>query len=393
MRLHKPSAAVMAALLTMPALCFGQMGPSTVMVAPVEARSVELTQPLVASLEPISRSTIASEQAGLIVERFFDEGQSIAAGHLLAKLKTDVLEAQIASARAAEASARAAVAKSQAEVANAKAKADRARKLYDSNALGGEELRDAETAEKVREAEVLLQSAIVTEKESEVRRLNLLLDKSSVKTPIPGVVTRRHVEAGQWIEQGAAVADIVWLHPIHVRVAVPESTLRYITADTTATVRVDALPGQTFTAKVDQIMPEADAASRAFVVKFKLDNPDGQLKPGYFARATLSAKSSEGLLVPKDAVVSDGNRARIVVARDGKAVVVPVTRGAAEAEKVVVLPPDPKSLSAGDLVVIRGNEGLRGGETLMVLNAPPPTAAAPTTMPATQPTAQPTPPG
>lgn len=348
------------------------MGPSSVMVAPVEERPLELTQPLVASLEAVTRSTLAAEQGGLVVDRSFDEGQTVEKGQTLARLKTDVLEALLASARAAVASADAAVVRAQAEVANAKAKADRARKLFESNAVGGEELRDAETAEKVKEADVVYQKAVVQEKQAEVDRLQLLIKQSQVIAPIHGVVAKRYVEAGQWIEQGAAVADVVWMDPLHVRVNVPESVMPQLQASDSAAVRVDALPGEKFTATVDQILPEADPASRSFVVKLKLANPDGKLRPGFFARAVLQSKTAATLMVPKDAIIQQGSQSHVVVARDGKAVVVPVMRTGASSDRIGIRPVPGQTLTAKDMVVIRGNEGLRGGEQLMVVGGPPP---------------------
>ena len=76
--------------------------------------------------------------------------------------------------------------------------------------------------------------------------------------------------------------------------------------------------------------------SRSFMVKLRLPNPDGKVKPGFFARATLLSKSAEQLVVPNDAVVSRGPSAHVVAVRDGKAVVVPVKRGATDGEMLAV---------------------------------------------------------
>jgi len=393
MRSSRALVLLLAPALLLASSARAQMGPSAVVVAPVEERPLQLTQPLVASIEAVTRSRLAAEQGGLVVERNFDDGQPVEKGQVLAKLKTDVLEAQLASAKAAVSSADASVAKAEAEVANARAKADRARKLYESNALGGEELRDAETAEKVKEADVALQKAVVLEKQAEVDRLQLLIRQSIVIAPIHGVVSKRHVETGQWIEQGAAVADVVWLDPLHVRVNVPESVMPQLKATDQAAVQVDALPGQTFTAVVDQVMPEADPASRSFIVKLKLANPGGKLRPGFFARATLQSMTGATLQVPKDAVVQRGPAAHVVVAREGKAVIVPVVRTGASNDRIAVQPAPGQTLTGKDMVVTRGNEGLRGGEQLMVVGTAPggPPASAPATQPATEPATQPAP--
>src|SRR5688572_29132785 len=87
------------------------------------------------------------------------------------------------------------------------------------------------------------------------------------------------------------------------------------------------------------------------------------------------------MVVPKDDVVPRGTDAHVVVARGGKAVVVPVTRGPSEGETVAVTPLKPGDLTDQDAVVIRGNEQIRGGEMLMILGPPAPAPAGPTTAP------------
>jgi hypothetical protein len=80
----------------------------------------------------------------------------------------------------------------------------------------------------------------------------------------------------------------------------------------------------------------------------------------------------------------------VVAARAGKAVIVPVRRGPADGETVAVTPVKPGDLTDQDLVVIRGNEQIRGGEPLMILGPPvgpgPTTAPSPATAPTTAPT-------
>jgi multidrug efflux pump subunit AcrA (membrane-fusion protein) len=143
-------------------------------------------------------------------------------------------------------------------------------------------------------------------------------------------------------------------------------------------VKVDALGGEVFVGKVDQILPEADPGSRTFQVKLLVPNPQGKVRPGFFARATLVSKSETQLVVPKDAVVARGTNAHVVAAREGKAVIVPVKRGASEGSMIAVV----GELTEKDQVVTRGNEALRGGEPLMLPPPAPATAPASTTAPA-----------
>jgi membrane fusion protein (multidrug efflux system) len=108
-------------------------------------------------------------------------------------------------------------------------------------------------------------------------------------------------------------------------------------------------------------------------VKILLPNPELKIWPGFFGRAMITSRSQgSSFLVPRDAIVTGGSKHRVVAVRDGKAVLVPVTIGPGAADKVSVA----GELNETDVVVVRGNEALRGGEPLIVLNPP-------TTRPAT----------
>jgi multidrug efflux system membrane fusion protein len=373
-------------LLFAPAACLAQMGPTAVTVAPVQKRQVALTQPLVASVEPVTKTTLAAEQGGLVAERLFDEGQVVQAGQVLIKMKTDLLEAELATAEAARVSAEATVTRSQAQLENAANKLARMVRISET-AASGEELRDAATEEKVRKADVAVQKATLNEKAAAVARLKLMIDKLQVKAPVAGMVARRHVEVGQWVKQGDPVADLVKLDPLWVKVMVPESVIARVQPGDEAPVAIDALKGRKFTAVVDQVLPEADPLSRTFAVKLVVKNPEGRVRPGFFARATLMGRSDAELVVPKDAVVPRGTDAHVIAARAGKAVVVPVTRGPGEGDTVAVTPLKPGDLTDQDVVVIRGNEQIRGGEPLIILG--PPAVPGPTTAPATGPATAP----
>ena len=361
-----------------------QMGPSQVLVAPVEQRAVQRTQSMVASVEPVTRSTLASEEAGLVAERHFDEGQRVKKGALLARTRTDLLEIQSTAATAARATAQAMLERAEAMADHAARELERIRKLQSQGVGSEKEINDALNADRVGKALVAAGNAELAEKDADLARLRLLIEKSQIHSPFEGVVERRHVEVGQGITQGDPVAELVQLDPLFVRVYVPESVISKIKIGDSATVTFDALgAGDTsgVTGKIEQILPSADPSSRTFPVKILLPNPELRIWPGFFARAMITSRpQGEGFLVPRDAVVSSGGRHHVAAARGGKAVLVPVKLGTGAGDKVSVS----GELNEKDLVVTRGNEALRGGEQLMVLNppAPPATANAPTTRPA-----------
>ena len=370
---------------TAAAPALAQIGPANVIVAPVERRDVPLTQPLVASVEPVTQTKLATEVGGIVAERFFDEGQRVEKGALLARGLTDLAQADRDAQNAAMQSAAARLEQAKAEAASATRERKRIENLRASGGSSEKELSDAITAEEVSAAVINTRTAEVAEEQAELARLDLALKKAEARSPLDGVVVKRYVEVGQWMEIGDPIADVVQLDPLFVRVNVPESVISRIRIGDAATVTFDALGigGTTHTGKIDQIIPSADPSSRTFPVKILLPNPELKIWPGFCARATLTGRSQgSSFLVPRDAVVTGGSQHRLIAARGGKAVAVPVTIGAGSGDKVSVT----GELNEGDVVVVRGNESLRGGEDLIVQN--PPATGATTTRATTTQTAQ-----
>lgn len=350
------------------------MGPASVVVAPVERGSVELTQPLVATVEPVTSTTVAAEQEGLVAERLFDEGQLVEKGQTLVRNKTDLLEIERDAARANLQSAAALVQQAEADADKARREFQRIEELFKQQKIVSEkEYRDAMAADLSAQAQVAARQAQQLAYKAALERLNLLIEKSQIRAPFDGVVSRRQVEVGQWISQGDPVGALVQMDPLFVRVNVPEYVIARVKSGDQARVTIDALGGQTLSGVVEQILPEADPASRTVPVKIRLPNPELRIRPGFFARAVLVSGSDASLLVPRDAVVTQGGRSHVVAVREGAAVIVPVELGPTSGDRISVR----GELNEGESVVIRGNESLMPGTPLQVLSS-----AAPATRPA-----------
>jgi RND family efflux transporter MFP subunit len=340
-------------------------GPVNVRVEPVQRRAWEVTQPLVATVEPVTQTTLAAEQPGLVTERLFDEGSRTRKDQVLVRMDTELLKLDRAAVEAARLALEGSLEQSKVRAENSRAEEQRLKGLQDArSAAAGREYRDALTLARIDTTMVAVRTAELAQKKAEVDRLDAAIRKSEVRCPLgEGVVAKRYVEVGQWVKQGDPVADVVWLDPVFVRANVPEYVIPKIKQGDPARVNFDALGEKEFTGTIEQIIPTADPASRTFPVKILLKNPDFVIRPGFFARATLLGKSdTPQFVVPNDAVVNSPRGAHVVAARDGKATLVPVKALGAEPDRTYVT----GDLKDTDRVVTRGNESLRGGEPLQI---------------------------
>jgi RND family efflux transporter MFP subunit len=341
--------------------------PAAVVVAPVEKKPITIASRLVATIEPMVRSTLAAESAALVQERHFDEGQEVQQGDLLAKFDDSLLRRQLASLEAQKRSAEAELRRAQLVEDNDGRERERITNLYEQSVATEKEYYDAINTHEQSQAAVAVAEARVAERDAEIAELSLAIEKTTVLAPFTGVVNRRFVEVGQWVRQGDPVAELVQLDPLYVRTAVPESVLARLKLGTTATFTVDALGGQEFQGTVSEILPVADPESRTFPVRLRVDNSQRLLSPGMFARVTVAEQDDSWLVVPKDAVTRVRGQPMVVVAADGVARSVPVTLGAGDATSQAVMG---DGLQEGALVVTRGNEGLMDGTPLMIQNPP-----------------------
>ncbi|HEY2048715.1 MAG TPA: efflux RND transporter periplasmic adaptor subunit [Caulobacteraceae bacterium] len=180
-----------------------------------------------------------------------------------------------------------------------------------------------------------------------------------VVSPITGVVTQRSVGPGQNLASLAnngggtpalTVSDLsrVWLVG-EVREA--DAPLAHV--GQMADVRVGALPGRVFRAKVDFVSPVVDPTIRRVTVRASIPNPDGELKPDMYATFDLITGSAhQAVGVPTEAVIYEGETARIWVARANRILALRVIQtGQTHDGMVEVL----SGLSAGETVVTSGS--------------------------------------
>jgi membrane fusion protein, heavy metal efflux system len=173
--------------------------------------------------------------------------------------------------------------------------------------------------------------------------------------PIAGVVTDRQVGPGQYIQAGAPtpVFSIGDLSTVWLVAAVPETDAPFIERGQEVEVRVLALPGQIFKAKLTAVGAEVDPATRRVPVRATLANPGGKLKPQMFASfCIITGAESQAASVPEEAIVREGDQARVwVVSQNNTLTLRSIHTGRSSEGRVEVV----DGLKAGERVVTRGS--------------------------------------
>lgn len=185
----------------------------------------------------------------------------------------------------------------------------------------------------------------------------------TLHAPFTGFVVERNVDVGQAIQAGTTVYRLADLSSIWVHVDVYENDLRFVRIGETASVRIDAYPGEELSGRVDYIYPDVRPDTRTGRVRITLRNPDGRIKPGMFATVLLEAPVAErAVVVPRDAVMRTGARDIVFVETGPGAYEIREVRIGADADgKTQVL----SGLLAGERVVARANFILDAESRLM----------------------------
>jgi len=185
------------------------------------------------------------------------------------------------------------------------------------------------------------------------------LRDASVSAPFDGLVARRLVSRGEYVTEGKPLFELVALSPIEVEFHLAEVDSGRVAVGRPVDVRVAPFPDESFGALVTVVSPTLDPKTRTLRVKAQLENADGRLRPGLFARIDLGvAKRSGVIFVPEEAVLQRADGSVVfVVSAQSRAERRLVETGAHRDGTVEV----GRGLAAGDRVVVRGHAELVDG--------------------------------
>lgn len=313
-------------------------GPTAPPATVVDAARVKVT-PLakaittIGSLRSNETVIVRPEVSGRIAEIGFREGQQVVKGTTLIRLDQSVQRAEMQ--------------QSEANLALAKSRIERARDLHTKGFISTQAKDEAESNYKVAQAAFELTAARLT--------------KLEIKAPFSGFVGLRMVSVGDYVREGQDMVNLEAIELLKVDFRIPEVFLKEVKVGQALKISLDAVPNQSFDALVLAINPLLDTNGRAIVVRAGLKNTGTLLRPGMFARVSLtSSEQANGLTIPEQSLIPVGDDVFVFKVVDNKALRTKVEVGQRKPGIVEIT----RGLREGDVVVTAGQPKLRDGVSI-----------------------------
>lgn len=316
----------------------------------LRARPLRLTVRAPVDLRAVRQVDVGAKVLGYVSRLSVDRGDRVRAGQLLATVRPSDLPEQLAAARGATAQQRAAL-------DLARENLTRAETLAPSGVISQQELASARAAVASLEAQgssLRAAAAGVSARLAETRLLS----------PLDGVVLQRRVDPGALVGPSTGpVLTVVATDALRVFLPVTERDAASVRVGMEAEVSVDALPGRSFTARVERLAPAFDPVARTLDAEVLIPNPDGALRPGMYGRAVVfTGLHPAAIMVPAGALQRTGERWFAYVVRDGRVARREVSVGVDEGDAMEVV----RGLAVGDELVVAGLDALSDGASVRV---------------------------
>ena len=316
-----------------------EQSPLPVTVTPVRTQKVQRTVEFVGTLYPNEEVAVSSELEGRIISLSADLGDRVSQGQVLAKIHdaefrftVELTEAGLNETLAKlglekvpppnfDVARTSLVIKAKAELDDAQANLKRMKALYDEKVISAQEYDTAETRAKtalanyknsLEEAKALAANAYG--KEAQLGTARKRLRDTTIVAPLAGSISKRSISTGEFVKVGAQLFNIVQDNPLKLRGMIPERFAPELRTGQPIELKVDPFPDKAFKGKLARISPSGDVASRSFLVEGLVDNPERNLKPNFFAKASILTRIDlNALTVPQQALITFAGVTKVFV--------------------------------------------------------------------------------
>jgi membrane fusion protein, multidrug efflux system len=300
-------------------------------------------------------ATVRAEIGGSIIQVGPEEGQAVKRGALLARIEARAQQDAYLSAQSAMRSTEEAL-------QNAERELERTERLVKAGALAERDLEAARNA------------AISARAQRDDARARLTsarksMDDATVRSPMAGIVARRHVSAGDVVSQGTELYQIIDPSSMRLEASMASDQIGAVQLGAPVSFEVRGYPGQTFEGHIERISPTADPVTRQVAIFVAIPNAGGRLLAGLFAQGRVLTEARTGLVVPAMAVNDPAGKPWVMRVRGGKAERVEVTLGLRDeqTERLEIA----SGVQEGDVLLVGAAQGMTPGTPVRIRTGAP----------------------
>jgi membrane fusion protein, multidrug efflux system len=324
-------------------------------VAAIESRELHLVLPVSGPLSPLTQATIKAKVPAVVDAMLVAEGMPVSKGQVVARLDTADLKAKVATQQAA--------------VDEARAKLGLARKNHETQRALLNQKYISQNAFDSAENSVELARASLKSADSQLEMARRALDDATIRAPFDGIISKRFVQVGEKVASDTPVFALVDLAQLLFEAQVPASEIPRVHAGQEVAFSVDGFSGRSFKGKVARINPTAEQGSRAMTVYVAVDNRDGALRGGMFAKGSVVLeKSAPNPLVPVAALRQANGATVAYKVEEGKLVAQPLKLGLRNEDDG--LAEVMEGLHSGDHVIVARIDALKPGSAVKLPEKP-----------------------
>ena len=292
-----------------------QEKPTVVTVESAERRNITQLVSATGKIQPENEVKISPEVAGEIIDLPVVDGQIVKKGNLLIRIKPDNYKAQVAQQEAGINAAKAVSMQNRAQLERAQEDLKRYTDLYNRKVINESDMTLYRTNAEVAQATYDASLAAIAQAESMLNQSRDLLEKTSIFSPIDGIISVLSVKLGERVVAtgqfaGTEVMRVADLGSMEARVNVNENDVVTVKVNDQANIAIDAFPGRLFRGNVYQIANTAVTTSANtteevtnFEVRIRIVTGGAQLRPGMSTTADIeTATVANAVAVPIQAV-------------------------------------------------------------------------------------------
>ena len=347
----------------------------------VTVKTVEANPPkgdieYVGALEAYLKVRISNEIGGMIERLNFEKGTRVKAGDLLAEIGSSSMRLQVREAKAVRDAAKsnlkkmvkgsrpqeihiatAVVQEAEAALSEAQKNFKRINRLHEIRAVSNSAYDSAErqmttanarmasakqrldlVKKGPRDEDVGAARAQLGQAEAAMALMEDRLKKSIIRTPISGTIAYRDVEAGEVIPAGTPITSVIGLDRLKIKISLNERDLHILSTRKDFEFTVDAIPQETFSARVFFLSPTAESGTRFFPMELVVENPDPRMADGMTARIKFPIVGrKKSAKIPASWLAEQNGQVGLFVIQNGKALFKPVRLGSYYDNRVEIL--------------------------------------------------------